>query len=203
MEISLFLKKQGKMVQHISDFRVFHIKTDPKFQTYVSLLIPEFMKKYALICLLFLAQSTFAGSIKDIFKEFKKTENAEYVHIPKFIMRRAAISSEDDEFMRHIKEVRILTLDKCDEEKIARFLQKTKELEQQGYDPYVKTKEDDENMSVLIKEKRNTIREVVLVMIDGQDLCLIQVEGKFKMEDISGLSVKVTPLGHGDKRVQE
>lgn len=60
MEISLFLKKQRKMVQHISDFSVFHIKTDPKFQTYISLLIPEFMKKYALICLLFLAQSTTA-----------------------------------------------------------------------------------------------------------------------------------------------
>lgn len=58
-------------------------------------------------------------------------------------------------------------------------------------------------MSVLIKEKRNTIREVVLVMADGQEHCLIQVEGKFKLEDISGLSVKVTPLGHGDKRVQE
>lgn len=40
-------------------------------------------------------------------------------------------------------------------------------------------------------------------MADGQEHCLIQVEGKFKLEDISGLSVKVTPLGHGDKRVQE
>lgn len=191
------------MVQHISDFRVFHIKTDPKTQTYVSLLKPEFMKKYALICLLFLAQSTFAGSIKDIFKEFRKIENAEYVHIPRIAMRMLTAFSGDDEFMPHIKRVRILTLDKCDGKKVARFLQKTKELEQQGYDPYVKTKEDNENMSVLIKEKRNTIREVVLVMADGQEHCLIQVEGKFKLEDISGLSVKVTPLGHGDKRVQE
>lgn len=60
MEISLFLKKQRKMVQHISEFRVFHIKTDLNFQTYISLLIPEFIKKYALVCLLFLAQSTTA-----------------------------------------------------------------------------------------------------------------------------------------------
>lgn len=191
------------MVQHISEFSVFHIKTDPKTQTYVSLLKPEFMKKYALICLLFLAQSTFAGSIKDIFKEFKKIENAEYVHIPRIAMRMLTAFSGDDEFMPHIKRVRILTLKKCDEKKVARLLQKTKELKQQGYDPYVKIKEDNENMSVLIKEKRNTIREVVLVMADGQEHCLIQVEGKFKMEDISGLSVKVTPLGHGDKRVQE
>lgn len=161
------------------------------------------MKKYTLICLLFLAQSTFAGSIKDIFKEFKKTENAEYVHIPRIAMRMLTAFSGDDEFMPHIKRVRILTLKKCDEKKVARLLQKIKELKQQGYDPYVKIKEDNENMSVLIKEKRNTIREVVLVMADGQEHCLIQVEGKFKMEDISGLSVKVTPLGHGDKRVQE
>lgn len=31
MEISLFLKKQRKMVQHISDFRVFHIKNGSEF----------------------------------------------------------------------------------------------------------------------------------------------------------------------------
>ena len=98
------------MVQHISDFRVLHIKTDPETQTYVSLLKPEFMKKYALICLLFLAQSTFAGSIKDIFKEFRKIENAEYVHIPRIAMRMLTAFSGDDEFMPHIKRVRILTI---------------------------------------------------------------------------------------------
>lgn len=138
--------------------------------------------------------STLAKDAKTLIKEFKNTEDAEYVHIPPMLMKLARLSAskaDTDEstkmVLKNIKSMDVLCLDDCKPKVKDRLSKAFDDLESDGYEPFVSATSNKENVKIMLLEKKNSIRELVLLAHDGDDCTLILLEGDMPEKDIEAL----------------
>ncbi len=151
------------------------------------------MKKLTiLLTALLLAQATWAVDIKAVFDEFKDTPRAEYVSISPFLMKigKCFIDEEDGPEMalaKQIHSMKVLDLEDCAPEVKARFTKRIADLNRDGYETLMRVNEKGEKVNILVKEKKNVIREMLIVCAGPDDCTLVLFKGKFKTEDIDRL----------------
>ena len=143
------------------------------------------MKKLTiLLTALLLAQATWAVDIKAVFDEFKDTPRAEYVSISPFLMK---IGGPEMALAKQIRSMKVLDLEDCDPEVKARFTKRIADLNRDGYETLMRVNEKGEKVNILVKEKKNVIREMLIVCAGPDDCTLVLFKGKFKTEDIDRL----------------
>lgn len=160
------------------------------------------MRKFILLVSLFAMQAQmFAGNIDSIFNEFKDSRKAEYVSVSPFLMAigRMFMSDEEDDIAKRIRSIKVLDLEDCSSSVKERFNKKVSGLDKNDYETLMSVKEDDENVQILVKEKKNIIKEMVIVCGGKDDCALILIKGDIRPEDINKLVEQETEKIHGDK----
>lgn len=99
-----------------------------------------------------------AGGAGDIISDFKDRKNAEYVHVPKMLMKIGmAMAVKDDEedmeIARHISSVKVLDMEECNAETKREFTETIDRLEFDGYELLVVNNGHDDCMMVMVKGK--------------------------------------------------
>lgn len=159
------------------------------------------MKKYVCTLLLLLACLVgHAQGINGIFNEFGQEKNADYVNISPFLMKLGKLFAGQDEDARMVKKVksmRVLDLEDCTPRVKERFHKRVNKLNLDGYDELMRINDDGDKVRVLMKMKKETIRELLLVCTGGEDCTLVQINGKFTKDDIEGLVNQETGKKHG------
>lgn len=153
------------------------------------------MKKTLIsLLILFAGVSAQAQTPGELFAQFKGKKNAEYVHFGRllFTLLRPIVNHNDDDpttrtAMRSIRSVRVLDLEDCSTSVKQHFLEKAKDLSTAGYETIVSSNLDGERSLVLVKQKKNTIRELLVVSADKGDCSFVQLKGKIKPSAISTL----------------
>lgn len=151
------------------------------------------MKKLAtLLTILLLAQATWAINVKEVFNEFKDTPRAEYVSISPFLMSigKCFINEEEGPEMalaKQIKSMKVLDLEDCSPDVKARFSRRIADLCHDGYETLVRVNDEGEKVNILVKEKNNVIREMLILCTSPDDCTMVLFKGKFKTEDIDRL----------------
>lgn len=151
------------------------------------------MKKLIGICLLLvIVQTAWAVNAKQIFNEFKEARNAEYVSIPRFLMRLGQTfadveDSEDARLMRSIHSMRVLDLEKCSDGVKSRFMKRIDALDTDKYETLMRVNDEDDKVKILIREEEGNIKEMLIVCSGREDCALIQIKGNFKESDIDAL----------------
>lgn len=159
------------------------------------------MRKYWIIMMILISQSAFAININSIFGEFKEEKKAEYVRIPRFLIwvgKCFSDDKEDKEILGKISSIKVLSLEGCNENVKKRFSKRVSHLNDDNYDILMKVKENDQLVTVMTKQKKNTIKELVIVC-GGDDCALISIKGNFNEKDISLLVEQETSKRHGRK----
>ena len=160
------------------------------------------MKKYFFIVMLFSAQMLCAVNVNSIINEFKDAKKAEYVSVPWIMMKlgHMFMDKEDkNDIARRLNSVRVLNLEECSERVKARFTKRVSSLNGHGYEILVRTKDQDGSVQILVKEKKDIIKEL-LISCGGKDDCaLIQIKGNIRQEDIDGLVKQETEKRNGRK----
>lgn len=148
--------------------------------------------KHIIITLLVIA-SLLAGcgsSTSGIFSEFKNKPNADYVHVPKAMMKLAMTlagkggNSRDLDIARHISSVRVLDLSGCDANTRRDFSSAVSRMSLTDYEELVRVKDASDDLKILVKRKGDYIRELLVANSESDDAVLIQVKGRIKPEDI-------------------
>lgn len=153
----------------------------------------EDMKKLIGICLLLVVvQTAWAINAKQIFNEFKEAKNAEYVSIPRFLMRlgQAFANDEDTEdarLLRSIHSMKVLDLEKCSDGVKRRFMKRIDALNDDKYETLMRVNDEDDKVKILIREEGSNIKEMLIVCSGPDDCALIQFKGNFKESDIEAL----------------
>ena len=75
--------------------------------------------------------------------------------------------------------------------------QQVVELSLKGYDELMRVNDEGEKVRVLMKTKKETIRELLFVCTGKEDCTLVQINGKFTKEDIDKLVNQETKKKHG------
>ena len=159
------------------------------------------MKKYIFtLLLLFVCHLGYAQSMDSLFYEFGNERNADYVKVSSFMMKLGRMFSGNDEdtrFMRKIKSMKVLDLEECAPSVKERFNQKMNKMKPNDYEELMRVNDEGEKVRVLMKMKKETIRELLFVCTGKEDCTLVQINGKFTKEDIDQLVNQETGKKHG------
>lgn len=159
------------------------------------------MKKFVFTLLLVLGcHLGYAQSIDSLFNEFGSEKNADCVKVSSFMMslgKMFAGHNEDTKIIGKIKSMRVLDLESCTTSVKERFSKKVNKLSLNGYDELMRVNDEGEKVRVLMKTKKETIRELLFVCTGKEDCTLVQINGKFTKEDIDQLVNQETGKKHG------
>lgn len=130
--------------------------------------------------------TTSCRSFDSLMNEYRHEANAEYHHVnpATFQLMRLLARGDDGKALRAIRKVRTLSLEDCAPDVRASFARKALKYEPKGYEPLVSTNDGDEHTRLLIRQRRGTIRELLIISIDGDDCTMTQVKGRVRPGDI-------------------
>ena len=132
-------------------------------------------------------------SVDKLFDTLKEYENAEYIEVNSFMMGMAKMMAprEEKEFLKKIKNMRIIELSDCSDTDKARFAKYITNTELTSFEPGVDQCDDeneDEKMRIFIKIKGETITDMVVTSWGGQEYILMQISGKMNISDIEAVA---------------
>jgi len=142
-----------------------------------------------LALLIYVATSAMAQTVDHLFNEFKGKPNVEYIDVPKSMMGLAAGSVKGEkgaELLKKIDSIRILSFEGNKQLK-AKFEKRVETLSKKGYEQMVNSSEEGEKAQVLVKTEGETVTEMLVVSIDGDECALVQICGKIRPEDMQKL----------------
>lgn len=160
------------------------------------------MKKYFFIVMLLSAQMLCAVNVNSIINEFKDAKKAEYVSVPWILMKMGHMFMDKDDkndIAGRINSVRVLDLEECSERVKTRFTKRIASLNGHGYETLVRAKDQDGSVQILVKEKKDIIKELLIVCGGKDDCALIQLKGNIRQEDIDKLIEQETEKRNGRK----
>lgn len=145
-------------------------------------------------------QNLSAKSVKSLMNEFRHEKNAEYAHVSPLLMMLARIVASDKDMdesdrmiLKKIKSIHTLSLEDCTKEVKEKFISETKKLDDE-YEPLLRANTDDEQARIMMKTKGKTIRELIMLSIDGDDCTIAWFKGKLSNDDIQKI------FGMNDKK---
>jgi len=153
-----------------------------------------------LILVISLANISAQKSVKTIVNQLKKTENYEGINIPGWalylglkIAERSDDKLKDFELLRiakHIKSVRVAStsLDQTKYNVVAivnNFIQSVKEKDQ--FEEYVSMRSEDQNLKIMVQEKGETIKNILIFSTEGSDLACIHLKTNLHLDDLKNI----------------
>lgn len=133
----------------------------------------------------------------DILESFRNEPNAEFVHVPKFLLKIgttfARVNADDTDERQALKlaskinSVKVLDLDDCSQNVKARFTEETENLEDKGYESLIRINDDGENVRIFLRRNKDSITELLILDSSDDDLSMVQLKGKIKESEIGRL----------------
>ena len=152
------------------------------------------MKKMMLTALVAMfSLAAVCGTPDEIFDKFRSLPKAEYVHVPKLLLKMGTtyVKSEGNDAAARIASkltsVRVLDLEDCSRQVKADFAKNISGLKRTGYESMVRANGDGERVEVLIRQQGSVIREMLIVNSGDDDCQLVQLKGKISQKDIDQL----------------
>ena len=152
---------------------------------------------FSLLIIVLTSASVCAQTPGDIFARYKTEKNAEYTHVGQLLFKliRTFANHEDDLAARtaihSIRSIRSLDLEDCSDKVKQQFRQSINNLRTKGYEEIVNSNIDGERALVLVRQKKNTIRELLLLNAGDDDCTMVQIKGKIKPNDVSNIITNV------------
>ena len=134
--------------------------------------------------------------------EFKDADRAEYVSVPWILMKMGHMFMDEedkDDIAARINSVRVLDLEECSSSVKAKFTKRISSLKRDGYETLVRAKDQDGSVQILVKEKKDIIKELLIVCGGKDDCALIVLKGNIRQEDIDKLVQQETDKRNGRK----
>lgn len=147
------------------------------------------------ICLLLATmQTAWAIDAEQLFKEFKEARNAEYVSIPRFLMKVGVMiadksdeSAETKRLMRSVHSMKVLDLEDCSSSVKQKFMERIDDLSADSYETLVRVNDEGDKVKILARAEKDVFKEILIVCGGTEDCTLVQFTGNFKESDINAL----------------
>lgn len=140
-------------------------------------------------------------SVKKIVNQLKKTEHYEGINIPGWALYlglKIAERSDDDiknmnfiKIAKHIKSVRVASTS-LDQTKynvsaiVDNFIKSVKDKDH--FEEYISMRSEDQNLKIMVQEKGEKIKNIIIFSADGGDLACIHLKTNFHPDDIKNIS---------------
>ena len=154
-----------------------------------------------LVLIVCLSSISAQKSVENIVNQLEKTENYEGINIPGWALYLGLKIAErgDDELKdmnllriaKHIKSVGVASTS-LDQSKynnraiLNNFIKSVKEKDQ--FEEYVSMRSEDQSLKIMVQEKGEVIKNIVIFSADASDLACIHLKTNFNPEDLKNIS---------------
>lgn len=94
------------------------------------------------------------------------------------------VDNDAKDIAKKVSSISVLELEDCSKKVKDDFAEAVSKLNTGKYETLVKSNDDDEKVNILLKTSKDTIKEMLIVDIDGDEATLVQIKGKIKRSDI-------------------
>ncbi len=142
-------------------------------------------------------------AIKSFYDKYKNLEGVEDIKLQGWLIKLAAgFADEDPEAKRLLKKItqlRILTMDHGNLVSQQEYNQLVKTIKQENFEDLFMVKDEGKNIQFLIREKGETITDVLLLISGDKEFVLLSLEGLLKFSDLNDLNIEVEGSDHFKK----
>lgn len=128
-----------------------------------------------------------AGTFDEIFNEYKNMENAEYVKIPKFLMKLAGNKAEvpdDLPIKGKVSGMRILNITDIGNDTGKRINDSAKNLAaKNNMQEMLRHTSDGEECRIWFSMSKNKVKEIYLLYTEPDEVSLLEFTGNFRLTD--------------------
>lgn len=128
----------------------------------------------------------YADDATAIMNDFKKEKKADYVSLPRFLVKMGMKSAGQKELAKRISAIKMLDLEECSQTVKEDYAKRLSGLPSQGYEVLMRMKDGDDKVFFLIKEQQNWVVEL-LIGSCGDSNNLVLFSGEFKLEELAGM----------------
>lgn len=158
-------------------------------------LLNPLKKMKRIICiltvLLLMTTSGMAQTVDGLFNRYEEMPGAEYKNIGPllmgFVKMITAIAADNSEegrvIIKSIKSVKVLDLEECKPEVKQEFTQKVRNLKPWGMELLIQMKDEDENVFIWGKTRRNTVRQLLIITDDK----MVRIKGRFDLDKLANM----------------
>ncbi len=150
------------------------------------------------LALFFLFVGSYAQNVDKFMSELAQEHGADNVKVGGFLFSLmkpfVSVDSKDKEafaFCKGIKSIQVVDVSNCNEEKRSNYLSMLNNLrDENGYETLMKVKNKEENVHIMMKQKKDKIEGLYIFCIDKNDISAVKLTGNFNKEDIDNLMNK-------------
>ncbi len=133
-------------------------------------------------------------TVDDFFKKYKQDDRTEHLRLGGLVMDLAVSFSEDEQekkMLKKIKRLRLLSFDEHNPVSSSEYQDLMRGVKADRYSPLFRIREGGENVDILVQEHNNLITDVLLIVYDKNEFILLNLEGRFRFEDLNDFEVKI------------
>ncbi|MEM9887616.1 MAG: DUF4252 domain-containing protein [Bacteroidota bacterium] len=153
----------------------------------------RFIVLLSTICFTLNAQT---ASLDDFYEKYKHRTELVNVSVPGFLIQFAAsvaqIEAEDEmgrlsmELLKDVKKLKVLTGEKR-RVKYSHIITLFDDLAKEGFEELMSVRSEDTDFRFLIRERKNWIRNVVILAEEEEDFTLLSLKTKMHLDDLSAV----------------
>lgn len=160
------------------------------------------MKKIIYIfTFILISLSLSAQGVDRLMADYSKLPHVENVNLRKFLFSilKSVIpkDKESSNILHKISSIRVIDLSACSTSDKTRFVESVENLKDTNYELLMKVKDDEDNVLIYSKSKKNKIREFVIICCENKDPVIVKLKGKFSLDDLPGVNKE---YGEGKKK---
>lgn len=164
------------------------------------------MRKILLMAMLLgVAGLSFAQTkaVQSFYNKYKDMDGVENVRLQGWLIKLASSFADDDpdakRLLKKITQLRILTMDQGNLVSQQEYNNLVKNIKQDHFEDLFLIKDNGQNVQFLIREKGDTITDVIMLVSGGDEFVLLSLEGVLKFSDLNDLNIEVDGSDHFKK----
>lgn len=163
------------------------------------------MKQSTLLLILLFASHLVFGQtdgIRDFYNKYKNAENVTGVKLQGWIIKLAATFTDDPEevrLLRKISQLRILNMENGNIVSRRDYDNLISSLHKDRFEDLMMVKESGQNIQFLIREKGETITNLMILVSGAENFIMLSLEGALKFSDLNDLNIDIQGAEHFKK----
>lgn len=143
-----------------------------------------------------------AKPIVDFYEKYKQLDKVTDLKLQGWVLEMASSFSKEEngkKLLKKISYLRVLLMEEGNLVSPAEYRQLMKDVQKASFETLIKIKEGDELIDLLIREKGETITDVLVVISGLDNFILLSLEGTLRFSDLNDLNIDVNGAEHFKK----
>jgi hypothetical protein len=143
------------------------------------------------ICLAFFSQYSMAHDLDRLLKKAAQAENVESVKIGGLLLWMGKMIETTDDIpdsAKNINKIEVYDLSDCKadiKQEISREINNLKS--DRNYETLIQVREKGKNVKILAKRKKDSIKELLILVSDNDEPVIVRLQGNIKQKDLTAL----------------